>query len=142
MPRVVPAWLVVLSLAAALPASAGQRATGQPGPKAVQGDISLPPMSWTCPMHPEVVDVNDGACPICKMALVPVRLELDWSCPVHTAVIQTKSGQCPICRRQLVQVTAAVTWTCVGHPEVKELSPGTCKIDGTPLVAERERRPH
>lgn len=93
-------------------------------------------------MHPEIVDDKDGACPICKMALVPVRLELDWSCPVHTAVIQTKGGRCPICRRQLVQVTAAVTWTCVGHPEVKELSPGICKIDGTPLVAERERRPH
>ena len=93
-------------------------------------------------MHPEVVDDKAGNCPLCKMALAPVRLELDWSCPVHTSVIETKAGRCPICRRDLVQIAAALSWTCAGHPDVRELSPGPCKIDGRPMVAARERRPH
>src|SRR5437763_10252443 len=46
----------------------------------------LPPVSWTCPMHPEVVDDQSGACPICRMALTPVRLELVWSCQLHLDV--------------------------------------------------------
>ena len=93
-------------------------------------------------MHPEVVDDKAGACPACKMALVPVRLELDWSCPVHTSVIDTHAGRCPICRRTLVQITAAVSWTCASNHDLKALQPGTCQIDGTPLVVTRERRPH
>ncbi|PYQ92824.1 MAG: hypothetical protein DMF97_21010, partial [Acidobacteria bacterium] len=34
----------------------------------------LPPTSWTCPMHAEVVDNERGKCPICKTTLVPVKL--------------------------------------------------------------------
>jgi Cu+-exporting ATPase len=33
--------------------------------------------SYTCPMHPEVVRNQPGACPLCGMALEPVTLSLD-----------------------------------------------------------------
>src|SRR5947207_2329943 len=62
---------------------------------------SLPPLSWTCPMHAEVVDDHSGACPICKMALVPVRLDLVWSCQLHLDLTQHQPGTCPTCGRQL-----------------------------------------
>src|SRR6266850_778952 len=52
----------------------------------------LPPVSWTCPMHPEVVDDQAGACPICRMQLTPVRLDLVWSCQLHLDVTQPKHG--------------------------------------------------
>ena len=32
---------------------------------------------YTCPMHPEIRQVGPGACPICGMALEPVRVSLD-----------------------------------------------------------------
>ena len=32
---------------------------------------------WTCPMHPEIVRDEPGACPICGMALEPRRVALD-----------------------------------------------------------------
>src|SRR5712691_2055554 len=65
------------------------------------------PLSYTCPMHPEVVQGEKGTCPICKMNLIPVRLESIWSCPVHSVVAETKGGKCPVCGRDLIQVTVA-----------------------------------
>src|SRR5437588_9404929 len=55
----------------------------------------LPPLSWTCPMHPEVVTDTAGACPICKMTLVPVRLESVWSCQLHPDLTKFEAGRCP-----------------------------------------------
>ena len=141
MSRVVLAWLVASSVAAP-PTSAGQAPVNRPTSRATRAEINLPPMSWTCPMHPDIVDDKAGNCPVCKMALVAVRLELDWSCPVHTSVIETKAGHCPICRRNLVQITASVSWICAGHPEVTANSPGPCSLDGRPMVVARARRPH
>ncbi len=103
---------------------------------------SLPPVSWSCPMHPDVIEDKPGACPICKMTLEPVRLDTAWSCPVHTAIAETQPGKCPICQRNLVQVTVALTWTCPVHSDVREGEPGRCKICGRELAAIRERRPH
>jgi hypothetical protein len=102
---------------------------------------SLPPVSWTCPMHPEVVDSDKGTCPICKMNLTPVRLESVWSCPVHAVVAEHVPGSCPICGRDLVQVTVALTWTCADHPEIDQIDPAKCP-DGTPMIAKRTARAH
>lgn len=100
----------------------------------------LPPLSWTCPMHPDVVEDQSGECPICGMHLAPVRLDSAWSCPVHTMITEAEPGQCPICQRDLVQITASLFWTCLGSDR-HEHSPGRCP-DGSERVAMRERRAH
>ena len=56
---------------------------------------SLPPMSWTCPMHPDILEDKKGTCPICKMDLVPVRLDSVWSCPVHAVIAEREAGKVP-----------------------------------------------
>src|SRR5918992_1016499 len=73
---------------------------------AVQAPATLPPLQYTCPMHPEILQDAKGSCPICKMALEPTRIdtELNYSCPNHPAVITTRAGQCPLDRRELVPV--------------------------------------
>jgi Cu+-exporting ATPase len=38
---------------------------------------SAPRTEYTCPMHPEVVQIGPGACPICGMALEPKAVSLD-----------------------------------------------------------------
>jgi hypothetical protein len=102
----------------------------------------LPPVSYTCVMHPDVVTDKKGSCPICKMDLVPVRLESIWTCPIHAVVHADKPGKCPIDhQRDLIQVTVALTWMCAGHPEIDQIDRGTC-ADGSWMLARYTPRPH
>jgi hypothetical protein len=93
-------------------------------------------------MHAEVVDDQKGACPICKMALVPVRLELVWSCQLHLDLTQKQPGKCPTCGRQLVKIIKALSFGCPAHPKLNEMNPGRCPIDKRTLVAKYSLRPH
>ena len=103
---------------------------------------ALPPLSWTCPMHAEVVDDQKGACPICKMALVPIRLELVWSCQLHLDLTEHGQGRCRICGRQLVKIIKAVSFACPVHAKVNQVDPGRCPLDKRLLVRTYALRPH
>jgi hypothetical protein len=102
-------------------------------------EAALPPLSYTCPHHPDVIEPRPGACPLCKLPLEPVRLDASWMCPIHSAVQESNSGNCRICKRALVRVTVSLTWSCRG--EADHLEPGRC-ADGTPRMAARTLRPH
>jgi hypothetical protein len=115
-------------------AAAPQRARPAAVPK-------LPPLAMTCPMHPDVIEDKPGSCPLCKMALVPVRLESIWSCPIHAAIHEQGPGACPICKRSLIQMTVALTWTCKDRPDIDQIEPGRCP-DGSTTIAKRTLRPH
>ena len=101
----------------------------------------LPAVSWTCPMHPDVLEPREGACNICGMDLEAVRLVLVYTCPVHAVIEQSKPGKCRICSRDLVQKTASLTFTCAGHREISQLEPGKC-ADGSAMVPRYTQRPH
>jgi hypothetical protein len=101
----------------------------------------LPPISYTCPMHPEILENKGGVCPICKMDLVPIRLDSVWTCATKPlAVVRDGPGRCPIDGTALVQVTAAVSWTCTGGTE-ESTSPGACP-DGSPKTKTFALRAH
>lgn len=102
----------------------------------------LPPISYTCPMHPEVVDDAAGRCPLCRMDMVPVRLALVWTCLEHTTVAKLEAGKCPTCRRDLVRVIRAMSWTCPVHPTVEALNPGRCPTCKRALKVKYGERPH
>ena len=102
---------------------------------------ALPPLSMTCPMHPDVIESRPGSCPLCKMSLVPVRLETAHMCPVHTTVMSDAEGTCRLCRRPLIPVTVAVTWTCISQPGIDRMEPGRCP-DGSAMIRRRTLRPH
>jgi len=94
-------------------------------------------------MHPEVVDDRSRKCPICRMVLVAVRLDLVWSCQLHLdAITDRQPGRCRICGRQLVKIIKALSFTCPVHKKVNEPGPGRCPIDRRPLVAKYSLRPH
>ena len=91
-------------------------------------------------MHPDILEVKKGTCPICKMDLVPVRLDSVWSCPVHAVIAEPKPGKCPIDRRDLIQLTVAVSWTCPGST-TESTEPGKCP-DGSPMARKITPRAH
>ncbi len=130
MRGIASALCVLILLTAAT--SAQQRPAAAP-PK-------LPPLSYTCAHHPDVLEDRPGICPLCKLTLTPVRLDSSWMCPVHTTVIESERGTCRLCRRQLVPVTVSLTWTCRGD-DAAHLEPGLCS-DGSPRIGQRALRPH
>lgn len=120
------------------PAAAPQ--TARPGTAGAPGE-KLPPLSYTCPMHPEILEDKGGVCPICKMDLVPIRLDSVWTCGTKPlAVVRDAPGRCPIDGTALVQVTAVVSWTCPGGTE-ESASPGNCP-GGTPKTKTYALRAH
>ena len=52
-----------------------ERATSHAPHASVQGQNS--DIEYTCPMHPEIVQIGPGSCPICGMALEPKEITLD-----------------------------------------------------------------
>jgi hypothetical protein len=120
------AFALIFAVALAVnPAAAPQ--AGKPAPPAAE---KLPPISYTCPMHPDILENKGGICPICKMDLVPIRLDAVWTCGTKPlAVVRDAPGRCPIDGTALVQVTAVVSWTCAGGAD-ESPSPGTC-ADGS-----------
>jgi Cu+-exporting ATPase len=67
-------------------------------------------VSYTCPMHPEVVQVGPGSCPKCGMALVPLvpaAPAAEHTCPMHPEVRSATPGSCPKCGMALVPLTGA-----------------------------------
>lgn len=108
---------------------------------APQAGPQLPPLSYTCPMHPEILENKGGVCPICKMDLVPIRLDSVWTCGTKPlAVVRDAPGKCPIDGTPLVQVTAVVSWTCPGGTE-ESASPGSCP-GGAPKTKTYALRAH
>jgi hypothetical protein len=120
-------------------------AAGRPGRAFAQKAPAappLPPVAWTCPMHAEVVESAAGACPICGMTLVAVRLALVWTCRVHTDISEMEPGRCRRCGRDLVRVTKAMTFTCPVHRKVDQIDPGRCPLCKRTLIAKYTIRPH
>jgi Heavy metal binding domain len=106
------------------------------------GGRALPPVSYSCPMHAEVVESAPGRCPICGMTLAPVRLALVWSCTLHPEISRDEQGRCPKCGRDLLRVTKAVSFTCPVHKQVNVIDPGKCPICRRTLVEKYSIRPH
>jgi hypothetical protein len=102
----------------------------------------LPPVSWTCPMHPEVVTDKSGPCPICRMSLIAVRLDSVWSCQLHPDLTFLAPGRCPKDGRTLVRLIKALSFSCPVHPKISEVNPGRCPFDKRTLVAGYSLRPH
>lgn len=101
-------------------------------------ETDLPPLGWTCPMHPEIHETHEGeVCPLCKMDLVATRRAEAWTCPVHSLILESEGGACPIGGRDLIPIRLELTWTCSDHPDVRSLEPGMCPVDGERRLAQR-----
>ena len=67
--------------------------------------------TYTCPMHPQIVEGEPGSCPICGMDLVQVNkpapsaeTSTTFTCPMHPQIMESAPGSCPICGMNLEPV--------------------------------------
>jgi hypothetical protein len=132
---------LLVSVGAVRPIAALRQSQGLPviPPKAA---VAIPPVSYSCPMHAEVVDDKAGKCPICGMTMIPVRLAFVWTCRNHTDITSLTAGKCKRDGTDMIRVTKAVTFTCPVHAKVDELNPGKCPTCKRTLVPRYSVRPH
>jgi FtsP/CotA-like multicopper oxidase with cupredoxin domain len=88
---------------------------------------------YSCPMHPEVVSLEDGKCPQCGMKLMPTAAAVIYTCPMHPEIVSAAEGRCPACGMKLMP-TAGVTYTCPMHPDVVSAEQGKCPHCGMKLM--------
>jgi FtsP/CotA-like multicopper oxidase with cupredoxin domain len=65
------------------------------------------PVTYACPMHPEVTSDQPGRCPKCGMKLLATQAPAPtaYACPMHPEVISDQPGHCPKCGMKLLAVT-------------------------------------
>ncbi|HEK19040.1 MAG: copper oxidase [Mucilaginibacter sp.] len=96
------------------------------------------PITYTCPMHPEIHATKPGNCPKCGMKLIK---EKPKAAPkkAPTRNMPVKGGDMQMDDGQMTTNPAAkaVSYTCPMHPEIHAPQPGNCPKCGMKLVKEQ-----
>jgi FtsP/CotA-like multicopper oxidase with cupredoxin domain len=71
-------------------------------PAAMPADAG--PVTYACPMHPEVTSDQPGRCPKCGMKLLATQAPaaIIYACPMHPEVVSDQPGRCPKCGMKLL----------------------------------------
>jgi FtsP/CotA-like multicopper oxidase with cupredoxin domain len=68
------------------------------------------PVTYICPMHPDIASDQPGRCPKCGMKLLataPTAAATTYACPMHPEVTSDQPGRCPKCGMKLLAANLA-----------------------------------
>lgn len=101
---------------------------GDPEAPAFEPAATQARREYVCPMHPEIVRDEPGACPICGMALVAreVAGAMDGHDQAGTAMATDHGSPAPATPSRGI-------FACPMHPEVTQAEPGSCPLCGMRL---------
>src|SRR5687768_15158312 len=106
-------------------------------PKINTGEEHGNHQKYTCPMHPRVIRDGPGECPICGMALVPVKAlekKSDSNVLKHDTnllIDHVEQDQSPALSKDQ---RSFQKYTCPMHPQVVQDGPGKCPLCSMTLV--------
>jgi FtsP/CotA-like multicopper oxidase with cupredoxin domain len=71
------------------------------------------PVTYSCPMHPDVTSAEPGRCPKCGMKLLASQAPTvtTYACPMHPEVVSDQPGHCPKCGMKLLAASSVRTAT-------------------------------
>jgi len=91
-------------------------------------------MTYTCPMHSEIVRDEPGTCPLCGMALEAKSAATSGeSEPGHGCDTPSPAAQRPPQQTTDNRQPSQTSYTCPMHPEIVRDKPGVCPICGMAL---------
>ncbi len=115
--------------------------------------VGAPKMaSYSCPMHPNIVNDVAGKCPKCGMDLTRSKKEQMkrdvmklYSCPMHAEVVSNRPGTCAKCSSKLAidrrgSKQGTTVYTCSMHPDEMSSKTGKCPVCGMDMVAKSNKQ--
>ncbi len=101
------------------------------------------PVTYTCPMHPEIHAAKPGNCPKCGMKLVKEKQKAVKKPVIKKPVGEKLKGtNMPVdtaSPKPAANPDLPLTYTCPMHPEIHSDKPGNCPKCGMKLVQEKEK---